>query len=172
MQAISILIKLIAAQLISFYSLSLNDTNGQPVPFSSFQGKKVLIVNTGINTADSVQYGKLEQLYQKYKDSLVIIAVPSNDFGHAPVSNDSIRNFVYSRYNIHYILAAKSSVKGATATMLYGWLANQSQNGSLNSEVKSDFYKYLIDKDGLPVGIFTGSVDPMSNEVQDAIANP
>ena len=169
MQAISILIKLIASQLISFYSLSLNDTNGQPIPFSSFQGKKVLIVNTGINTADSVQYGKLEQLYQKYKDSLVIIAVPSDDFGHAPVSNGSIRNFVYSRYNIHYILAAKSSVKGSSISSLYNWLANQSQNGSMSIGVRSDFYKYLINNDGLPVAIFNRSVDPMSDEVQNAI---
>ena len=169
MQAISILIKLIAVQLISFYSLSLNDTNGQAIPFSSFQGKKVLIVNTGINTADSVQYGRLEQLYQKYKDSLVIIAVPSDDFGHAPVSNDSIRNFVYSRYNIHYILATKVSVKGTSISSLYNWLVNQSQNGSMSIGVKSDFYKYLINNYGLPVGIFSKSVDPMSNEVQDAI---
>jgi glutathione peroxidase len=169
MQAISIIIKLIAAQLISFYSLSLNDTNGQPIPFSSFQGKKVLIVNTGINTADSVQYGKLEQLYQKHKDSLVIIAVPSDDFGHAPVNNDSIRNFVYSHYNIHYILAAKASVKGASVSSLYNWLANQSQNGSMSIGVKNDFYKYLINNDGLPVGIFNKSVDPMSDEVQNAI---
>lgn len=169
MQSISLLLKLLAAQLISFYSLSLNDTNGQPVAFSAFHGKKVLIVNTGINTADSVQYGKLEQLYQKYKDSLVIIAVPSNDFGHAPVSNDSIRNFVYSRYNIHYILAARVSVKGASISPLYSWLANQSQNGSISGEVRTDFYKYLIDTNGEPVGIFKGTVDPMSDEVQDAL---
>lgn len=169
MQSLILLIKLIAAQLISFYSLSLNDTNGQPVPFSSFAGRKVLIVNTGINTADSAQYGRLEQLYQKYKDSLVIIAVPSDDFGHAPVSNDSIRNFVYSRYNIHYILAAKASVKGGTISPLYSWLADESQNGSMSIGVSSDFYKYLIDKDGLPAGVFARSVDPMSNELQNAI---
>jgi len=165
MQSILITLKL----LVSFYSNSIVDAHGDTIHFSSFANKKVLIVNTSVTTADTAQYGKLEQVYQKYKDSLVIIAFPSDDFGHAGMDIDSISSFVSSHYNIHYILASKVSVKGIGISPIYSWLADITKNGMMDSEVKSDYYKYLINKDGMLVGIFSRSVDPAGIKLESAV---
>ena len=169
MQTITTLITFFIATLISFYSLSIKDTNGNTIAFSSFSNKKILIVNTCINCADTVQYRKLEQLYQKYKDSLVVIAVPSNSFGKTPMSNTAIRNFIQQKYNIHYILAEKMSVKGNEISPLYNWFADSTKNGIMKGKVNNDFYKFLIDKDGNLLGEFGRTTDLMGNNIKAAI---
>jgi glutathione peroxidase len=155
--------------LLSFYTLTAPKNGGASINFNAFAGKKVLIVNTAINTADTVQYRKLEQLYQKHKDSLVIIACPSNDFGHTPMSDSAIKTFIQTKYNIHYLLAAKIAVKGTTISPVYSWLADITKNGTMNSTVNNDFYKYLIDKNGNLVGIFGRTEDPMGATMQAAV---
>lgn len=152
------------------YSFSISGINaGATINFSDFQGKKILIVNTCSDSAYSPQYGRLEQLYQQYKDSLVIVAIPSNDFGHEPGSEADIQNFVQSNYSIHYLLAGKMSVTGAEQSALYQWLTTGTQNGSMSSTVQYDFQKYLIGTDGHLIGYFTGAMDPMDSTIQNAI---
>ena len=172
MQTVSVLLKLILLQLISFYSITVNDTKGNNIPFSSFAGKKVLIVNTCTKTADTAQYAGLEQLYQKYKDSLVIIAVPSNSFGNTPQNNTAINNFVQNRYSIHYLLASKLSVKAPDISPLYSWLTDITKNGMIADTVKKDFYKYLINTEGTLIGTFSNKVEPMNVLIQNAIEMP
>jgi glutathione peroxidase len=169
MQQTLALLKFLIPFTISFYTLSTNKMGGGDIDFALFAGKKVLIVNTAINTADTVQYRKLEQLHQLYKDSLVIIAIPSNDFGNAPMSNAAIKTFVNTRYNNHYILAAKSNVKAPDKSALYKWLTRITKNGMMNSDVKKDFYKYLINKDGILVGVFDNTEDPMGTRIREAV---
>jgi glutathione peroxidase len=169
MQSTYILVKYIAT-LISFYTLSTpNLVSNSNINFNAFAGKKVLIVNTAINSPDTIQYRKLEQLYQKYKDSLVIIAFPSNDFGHTPMSDSAIKNFIQTEYNVHYLLAAKTNVKGTSMSPIYSWLADIAKNGAMNSTVNYDFYKYLIDKNGNLVGIFSTTEDPMGTTIRAAV---
>jgi glutathione peroxidase len=169
MQIGALITHVMIAFTLSFYTLSTGTIDGGNINFSAYVGKKVLIVNTAINTTDTVQYRKLELLYQKYKDSLVVIAIPSNSFGNSPGSNASIKTFIQSNYNVHYTLGSKTDVKGVGISPLYSWLADISKNGSMNSTVKADFYKYLIDKDGTLIGIFNEKTDPMGSAIRQAI---
>lgn len=142
---------------------------GASIDFNSFRGKKILIVNTSSNSPFVAQYGKLEQLYQQYKDSLVIVAFPSNDFGHEPGSEQSIQAFVQNTYSIHYLVAGKTIVSGAGQSDLYKWLTTHEWNGAMSSTVQYDFQKYLIGSDGHLIGYFTGAMDPMDATIQNAI---
>jgi glutathione peroxidase len=152
------------------YSFSVPATSGgTAINFSDFRGKKILIVNTSSNSLFTPQYGRLEQLYQQYKDSLVIVAIPSNDFNHEPGSDQDILSFVQSNYSIHYLLAGKTSVSGAGQSDLYKWLTTGSQNGAMSSTVQYDFQKYLVGSDGHLIGYFTGAMDPMDSTIQNAI---
>jgi glutathione peroxidase len=166
-----ILIILTAALLTGFYDFSIIDINGSNINLSEFKGKKVLLVNTASNSRYTSQYGSLEQLFQKYKDSLIVIAIPSNSFGNETKSSASIKNFVNSNYNIHYLLAQKMDVAGDSISSLYAWLAVIDKNGMMSNSVTGDFYKYLISSDGQLIGAFVPSVDPMSEEIQNAVAN-
>jgi glutathione peroxidase len=169
MQHILMLFKYFIPTLVSFYSLSASNNDGSTINFNAFAGKKVLIVNTAINTADTVQYRKLEQLHQLYKDSLVIIVMPTNDFGNAPQSNAVIKNFIVNNYNAHYLIAAKTKAKGPNKNDVYKWLYNIAKNGMMNSRVKKDFCKYLINKNGVLVGVFDETEDAMGVRVRAAV---
>jgi len=156
---------------ISIYSISATDINGGQINFSGFQGKKILIVNTASNGSYTSQYAALEQLYQLYKDSLVVIAFPSNSFGNEPGSNAGIKDFVTGTYNTHFLLAAKADVTGPSQIPIYQWLTQQSQNGMMNSVVQGDFQKYLVDKNGILIGVFSPMIGPMDSSIQNAITD-
>lgn len=154
---------------VSIYSFGVQTIDGDTISLNSFKGKKILIVNTASGSDYAGQYGSLEQLRRRYADSLVILAIPCNDFGHEPGSDSSIRRAINATYSIGYILGAKLSVTGSNSAPLYQWLANETQNGSISSPVNGDFFKYLIDENGNIRGVFAGPVDPMDSVVQNAI---
>ncbi len=160
-------IALIASLLVfdNIYDYQLTGINGDAINLSDYQGKKILIVNTSTNSEYAGQYASLEQLYQKYSDSLVIIAIPSNSFSNEPNENDSINSYVMSTYNIHYLLTAKMNVAGDSIAPLYQWLSENSQ------PVNNDFCKFLISSQGDVIGAFDGTIDPMNNIIQDMIQN-
>jgi glutathione peroxidase len=164
-------ILLIAATFFtaSIYSISSTDIDGSSIHFSDFAGKKILIVNTASNSSAVSQYAHLEQLYQQYKDSLVIIAFPSNSFGNEPGNNQNIKDFITSTYNTHFLLGAKVDVIGSGQSPIYQWLTQQSQNGMMDNEMVDDFQKFLINKNGELIGIFSPVVDPMDSLIQNAI---
>ena len=161
--------------LITFtgiYDYTITDTNGKEIQLSDFRGKMILLVNTASDSKHADQYASLEKLHQLYKDSLVIIAFPSNSFGKETKDNGSIKNFVKNKYKINYILAQKIAVKGEGQEPLYNWLTQQSNSKSmLKDYIENDFYKFLIDTSGNLVGAFNPSVDPMSEELLSAIRN-
>lgn len=162
---------LTVSQFISFYTLSFKSNTGNTIPFSNYQGKKVLLVNIATQSPNANQIAELESLYQQYSDSLIIVAFPSNDFGNESGTNESIATSLEANYHIHFILAEKTNVSGTGKSELYQWLSDQSLNGMLNSEVKKDFYKYLINSEGRLIGIFSDEVSPLSNTLQSAIIN-
>lgn len=147
------------------YDFHLTDIDGNTVNLSDFQGKKILIVNTSADSSYIQQYASLEQLYQKYSDSLVVIAVPSNSFGNEPESADSIKSFVTNTYNIHYILASPLNITGDSTAPLYQWFADNGQPAN------GDFCKFLISGEGDIIGAFDASIDPMNSIIQDMIEN-
>jgi glutathione peroxidase len=159
--------------LVSIYSFQFNSINGNSViNMNNYQGKKILLVNTASGSEYTNQYAALEQLHQLYKDSLVIIAFPSNSFGHEPGSNADIKQFIQQNYNAHFKIAAKADVTGSNALPIFKWIAEAVQNGTMNNTVSNDFYKFLIDGNGNLIGAYTSTVSPMSNEIKNAITAP
>lgn len=165
------LIHIASGQPQSIYVYALTTASGDTIHFSDFAGKKILIVNTAASSPQAHQYGKLEQLYQLYKDSLVIIAIPSNSFGNEQESDSVINENVHDTYNITYTLATTTNVAGDSIAPLYQWLTDATLNGMVSNPVFNDFLKFLIGTDGKIIGVFSSKVDPMDKAIQDAIKN-
>jgi glutathione peroxidase len=156
--------------LSSIYNISVPGINGtDSIHFSDFAGKKILIVNTATGGSFVGQYARLEALYQQNKDSLVIIAIPSNDFGHEANDESTIQSFVENSYHIHYLLAGKAIVTGEGQSPLYNWLTHHSESDGPSSTVNNDFQKYLVGSDGRLMGYFTGAMDPLDSTIVNAI---
>jgi glutathione peroxidase len=162
---------LVTTLLTSFFSNSFTDTNGNITSFSSFQGKKILIVNIATNSSKINQLASLEQLQERFGDSLVIVAFPSNSFGNEPRTDAEIRSFCQSNYSSTFRIAQKASVVGNGIHQVYSWLAQSSENGSMNGIITSDFQKFLIDGEGNLAGYFSPKVDPMDPKVITAISS-
>jgi glutathione peroxidase len=167
------LVKILSALLLvaqtSFFSLSFTSGEGQSIQLDSFQGKKILLVNIATNSPRVSQLAGLQQLQQQYGDSLVVIAFPSNSFGNEPRTDSQIKAFCQSQYNTGFLLAQKSPVTGTNLPAVYQWLTKQPENGVMNQEVIADFQKYLVNGEGKLVGVFAGSVEPMSPDIISTI---
>jgi glutathione peroxidase len=155
----------------SFYSLSFHLNDGTPFNCDSLKGKKVLLVNTASKCGYTKQYESLETLHQKFKDKLVIIAFPANDFGaQEPGSDSTIAEFCKLNYGVSFPIAMKSSVvKGKEQNEVFKWLSDSTLNG-WNSEAPSwNFGKYLVDENGKLLNFFSSNVDPMDQKIIDAV---
>lgn len=155
--------------LTGIFDLHFTDVDGNQINLFDYQGKKILFVNTASNSPDSSQYASLETFYQKYKDSVVVVAFPSDDFSNEPLSNEQIKNFVEGNYNAHFIIASKVALIGENQDSVYHWLTHNAENGVMDVNITSDFFKILVDSDGSLIGAFDNSVGPMSNTLKDAI---
>jgi glutathione peroxidase len=156
----------------TIYSFTVKDAGGDDINFNSFRGKKILIVNTAEQSLYAKQYGSLEQLYQRYKDSLVVVVFPSNSFNNQSGSNSAIRQSIISNYNAHYLIAEKTNVTGNGASPLFNWLSIKAQNNVMSNPVTGDFQKYLIGTNGKLVAFFAPQLDPMDSILQRMITTP
>ncbi len=166
----TIFLSIVSLFFTSIYSLQLQDTNGNTIQLSSFQGKKILLVNIATGSSKVNQLTGLQQLHQQYGDSLVVIAFPSNSFGNETRTDAEIRQFCQSTYNTSFIIASKGAVSGSGLQSIYNWLSKQTENGDMDLIMSGDFQKVLIAKDGSIQGIFSPKVEPLSQEIADAIA--
>lgn len=156
----------------SIYTKTITTLGGTQISLAQYQGKKILMVNiASASEYAAVQIPQLQQLYQQYKDSLVVIAFASNDFGKEPKSNTDLKLLLQNTYHIKFPVSVLSTVKDGLATThpVYKWLQNQNENGSTSKKLAGDFVKYLIDKDGSIIGVFGPSVKPMSAAIVTAI---
>jgi glutathione peroxidase len=154
----------------SFYDLKINSISGDLINFNEFKGKYVLIVNVASNCGFTPQYKALEELYQTYKDDLVLVGVPCNQFGGQEPENESeIKDFCEKNYGVSFLLSEKVNVKGKDQHSLFKWLTNKNLNGNSNSSVKWNFQKYLIDKDGVLVNYFYSTTSPTSTKITNSI---
>ena len=154
----------------SIYDFKVAGLTGGTIDFSAFKGKKILIVNTASECGYTPQYEGLEELSKKYKDKLVIVGFPANDFGkQEPGTNEEIAGFCKKNYGVTFPMAAKISTKGDNMAPIYHWLTEKQYNGYDNSTVKWNFQKYLINEKGELVGIFYSRVKPMSTTLIEAI---
>jgi glutathione peroxidase len=154
------------SQQKSFYDFRAKTLEGKDFDFSTLKGKKVMVVNTASKCGNTPQYKQLEALYEQYKDELVIIGFPANNFGsQEPGTNDEIRKFCTDNYNVTFPMMQKISVKGNDMDPIYKWLTNKSMNGVMDSDVKWNFQKYLIDEDGKLVAIIEPKEKPDSEKI-------
>jgi len=154
----------------SIYDFKVEGLTGEMIDFSAFKGKKILIVNTASECGYTPQYEDLEALYQKYKDKLVIVGFPSNDFGgQEPGTNKEIAAFCKKNYGVSFPMAAKITVKGNDKAPIYRWLTEEQYNDYKNTTVKWNFQKYLVDEKGKLVAMFPSKVKPTSKEIVSLI---
>jgi len=156
---------MIASTPKSFYELSYTDINGKPVSMSEYKEKYVLCVNVASKCGQTPQYTKLEALYEKHKDNLVIIGLPCNQFlGQEPGSENEIAEFCAKNYGVTFPLSSKIDVKGKDQHPLYTWLMSKDANGVSDDKVEWNFHKVLVSPNGEWLKSFSGSSDPMDVE--------
>jgi glutathione peroxidase len=155
----------------SIYDFTMNSIDGESTPLSKFQGKVVLVVNVASRCGFTPQYSALEKVYEKYKDrGFLIVGFPANNFGgQEPGSNQEIKTFCSTKYNVSFPMMAKVSVKGEDKTPLYRFLTDKTANPSTGGEIQWNFTKFLIGPDGRPVARFEPNITPDDPQVTAAI---
>jgi len=150
----------------SVYEFTLNSIDGQPAPLAAYKGKVLLVVNVASKCGFTPQYTALEALYEKYKDQgLVVVGFPANNFmSQEPGTNEEIKTFCSRKYNVTFPMYSKISVKGDDKAALYQYLTATS-----GGEIKWNFTKFLVSKDGTVIARFEPKVTPDSPEVISAI---
>lgn len=152
---------------MSVYDFKVPGVDGGTIDLSAYKGKKILIVNTASKCGFTPQYEGLEQLYSKYKDKLVIIGFPANDFGgQEPGTNTEIQEFCKKNYGVSFPLAAKSDVVGENTSPLFKYLTEEAiKLGTPAPVIKWNFTKFLIDEKGKLIGVYSSKITPMSDEI-------
>ena len=150
----------------SIYDFKVEGLEGGTIDFATFKGKKILVVNTASECGFTPQYKELQSLYEQYKEKLVIVGFPANNFGgQEPGSAAQIKVFCEKNYGVTFPMAAKISVKGSDMAPLYKWLTSKEANGVLDAEIGWNFNKFLIDEKGHMVAYFPCKVKPMGEEI-------
>jgi glutathione peroxidase len=152
-------------------NFKMKDIDGKDVDLSTFAGKVVLIVNTASKCGYTPQYADLEAVYEKYKDKgLVILGFPANEFGQQePGTNDEIKAFCAEKYSVTFPMFAKVVVKGEGICGLYKHLTTSDTNPKFAGEIKWNFTKFLIGRDGSIINRFESKVKPTSDDMTKAI---
>ena len=158
---------LISAQNKSLHDFTVKTIDGENYSLSQLKGKKVMVVNTASKCGYTPQYETLQKVYKEYKDkNFVIIGFPANNFGsQEPGTNSEIKNFCTEKYSVTFPMMEKISVKGDDMASLYKWLTSKSENGVMDSEVKWNFQKYLIDESGKLVDVAFSKEKPDSERI-------
>ncbi|MFT3682989.1 MAG: glutathione peroxidase [Ferruginibacter sp.] len=153
-------------QPVSIYHFKVEALDGGTINFADFKGKKILIVNTASQCGFTRQYEGLEKLYETYKDKLVVVGFPANNFkAQEPGTNAEIKEFCKKNYGVSFPMAAKISVKGDDMAPIYKWLTTKQMNGVLDAEIKWNFNKFLLDENGKLLYYYESKVEPMSEEI-------
>lgn len=139
----------------SFYDFKVKDIDGNDFSFSQLKGKKVLLVNTASKCGNTPQYADLEKFYESNKGkNFVIIGFPANNFlSQEPGTNEEIKSFCQKNYGVTFPMMSKISVKGDDMHPVYKWLTSKELNGFMDSQVKWNFQKYLVNEEGKLVEI-------------------
>jgi glutathione peroxidase len=156
----------VAAAPSSIHQFKVEALDGSSIDFSTFKGKKILVVNTASQCGYTRQYEGLQKLYDTHKDKLVIVGFPANNFGQQePGTNSEIGEFCKKNYGVTFPMAAKVSVKGDDQAAIFNWLCNKTQNGVMDASIGWNFGKFLLDESGTLLNYFPSKVEPMSEEI-------
>lgn len=151
-----------------FYDFQATDIRGQLVEMSQFKGKVVLVVNTASKCGFTPQYKGLEELYQEFEsEGLVILAFPCNQFGkQEPGDHENIITDCLNVFNINFPVFTKTKVNGSQAHPVFQWLKAQ-KRGFFTSDIKWNFTKFLIDREGNVAKRYAPSTEP--SKIKDQI---
>ena len=147
-----------------FFDLSIKSIDNEVIDLSKFNQKTILLVNVASNCGFTKQYAELQTLYKKYKEkNFVVLGVPSNQFGgQEPGSNNEIKDFCETNFNITFPMTNKVNVKGDDAHPLYIWAKENHGNSTVP---KWNFHKILINKEGKIQDTFNSFINPLSDKI-------
>ena len=147
----------------SVYDFTVKSIDGKAVNLSQYKGKKLLIVNTASECGYTPQYKELEELYKKHGDKVTVLGFPANNFGgQEPGTEAQIATFCEKNYGVTFPLFSKVSVTGVDTAPLFKFLADKTQNGTVDSVPTWNFCKYLVDENGHVLKFYKTDVTPMS----------
>ena len=148
----------------TFYNFELESITGEKINLKKYKDKVILLVNVASNCGFTKQYTDLQNLWEKYKErDLVIIGIPSNQFGgQEPGTNQEIKNFCETNFNINFPMTSKYDVKGESAHDLYKWAKDTFGKSAVP---KWNFHKILIDKNGKIIDTYTSLTKPTSKKI-------
>jgi glutathione peroxidase len=156
---------------VSFYSLKGTLNNGDTLDFASLKGKKIMLVNTASDCGYTNQYNDLQKLSEQYRDKLIVIGFPANDFKEQEKgTNEEIAKFCKANYGVTFPLMQKSSViKLPQQNPVYKWLTDSTKNGWNSKPPSWNFAKYIVNEEGRLTNYFGSSISPLSNDVLNAV---
>jgi glutathione peroxidase len=150
----------------SIHTFKVAGIDGKQINLAAYKGKKILIVNTASKCGYTPQYESLQKVYDQYKDKLVILGFPCNQFGgQEPGTNEEIVAFCKQNYGVNFPLADKIDVKGANIAPIYQWLTQKAKNGVLDANISWNFNKFLLDENGKMIAYFPSNVKPESDAI-------
>ncbi|HEV2799030.1 MAG TPA: glutathione peroxidase [Pyrinomonadaceae bacterium] len=153
------------------YDFTLKDSKGKDVKLEEFRGKVVMLVNVASKCGYTPQYDGLQKIYERYKErGFTILGFPANNFGaQEPGTNEEIQEFCRINYGVTFPVFAKISVKGEDKHPLYKYLTDKETNPQFAGEIKWNFNKFLVGRDGRVVARFDSADEPESAKVTQAI---
>lgn len=150
----------------SIYDIEINSIQGKPINLSDFKGKFILFVNVASKCGFTPQYRQLEELSKTFKDNLIVIGLPCNQFGNQePGEAKEISEFCELNYGVSFLITEKIDVKGVNQHPLYKWLTRKAINGKKTTKVKWNFQKYLVDKEGEYLDYFYSITKPTNARI-------
>lgn len=160
--------KTMATTTSSIHQFKIEGLTGGTIDFSTFKGKKILVVNVASECGFTPQYKDLQALQSKYADKLVIVGFPCNDFGgQEPGNGEQIQQFCQKNYGVTFPITTKISIKGESQHPIYQWLTEKQKNGVKDATVRWNFHKFLLDENGVLIDDFGSMKNPMSNDITD-----
>lgn len=152
--------------MTTLYDIKIDSLQGKPIQLSDYKDKYLFFVNVASKCGFTPQYKELEKLHQEYKEKLVVIGVPCNQFGsQEPGTSSEIEEFCQVNYGVSFLITEKVNVKGAAQHPLYQWLTSKDLNGKKNSSVKWNFQKYLVNPEGKLIDYYLSITKPLSNKI-------
>jgi glutathione peroxidase len=150
----------------NIYKFKVKAIDGTTINFKDYKGKKIMIVNTASKCGNTPQYEELEKLYKEYKDKLVIVGFPANNFGgQEPGTNEEIGEFCKKNYGVTFPMAEKVSVKGGDVAPIFQYLIAEAKKKGIEDPIKWNFTKFLLDEKGNLLTVIHHKTKPMSEEV-------
>ena len=165
MKILAFMLALLFTAPSTVYDFKVKDIDGKNFKLSKYKGKKLLIVNTASKCGYTKQYADLQKLADQYKDKVVVVGFPANNFnGQEPGSNTEIKEFCSKNFGVTFPLSEKVSVKGLDIAPIFQYLTTQ-ENPDFTGEIKWNFEKFLIDENGKLIHRYRSAVTPLSPEI-------